>query len=144
MNSGNHKSIVKILGTATTNGATVTANIDTLNYDYVTIDVILGTADVVSNKPSTLKLSECDTTVLTDFANVSGFVGGTDFTVANSDTSNENVYRFNVDCKARKRYLKLTVTPLTTQAIVLDARLSRGVALPISATNIGVANLVEG
>lgn len=142
MNSGNHKSICAILGTGTTNGATVTASWDVLGYDYLTLDVIMGTADVVSNKPSTLTLSEGDTT--SSYANISGFISGTDFTVASSDTSNPNIYRFNVDLRARKRYLKLTVTPLTTQAIVASGRLSRGVALPISATNMGVINLVEG
>jgi hypothetical protein len=140
----NTKSIVKIVGTGITNGATGTANIDRLGYDYVTIDVILGTADAASNKPSTIKVAECDTTVVTSFADVSGLVGGTDFTIPNSSTTLENVYRFNVDCRARKRYLRVSVTPLTTQAVVVAARLGRPEeAADLNTTKANVATMAS-
>lgn len=123
MRPGTSKTVVTMCGTGVTNGATVTANIDTLGCDYAEIDVILGTANTTSNKPSTLKLAECDTTVVTDFANITGYVGGTDFTVVAADTANPNIYRFNIDCRHRKRYLKVTVTPLTTQEAIVVAHL---------------------
>jgi hypothetical protein len=140
----NTKSVVKIVGTGITNGATGTANIDRMGFDYVTVDLILGTADVVSNKPSTLKISESDDTVVTNFANVSGLVGGTDFTIPSANTSNENIYRFNIDCKSRKRYLKVSVTPLTTQAVVVAARLGRPEeAADLNTTKAGVATMAS-
>src|SRR5690242_20737470 len=96
------KTVVSLLGTGVTNGATVTARVDTLGYKRATIEVILGTADVVSNNPSVLTLKEADVTSYTSASNVS--VGDTDFTIANADTSNPNVFRFSVDCRGRKRY----------------------------------------
>lgn len=145
---GNSKTVVNLLGTGVTAGATVTANIDTLGADFCSIDLVLGTSNTVSNKPSTLKLSESDDTVVTNFADITKFVGGGagGFTIPNADTSNPNVYRFNVDCRARKRYLRLTATPLTTQQAVMVARLGRLDESPSSATETGtgVLALVEG
>jgi hypothetical protein len=140
----NSKTVVSLLGTGVTNGATVTANIDRRGFDYVSIDVVMGTADVTSNNPSVLKIAESDDTVVTNFANVSGLVGDTDFTIAAADTSNPNVYRLNIDCKARKRYLKLSVSPTTTQQTVMVARLGNAsVAADASATKAGVTQLVN-
>ena len=142
------KRVVSILGTGVTNGATVTANIDTIGFDFASIDLVLGTSNTVSNKPSTLKLSESDDTVVTNFADITAFVGGGTggFTIPNADTSNANVYVFNVDCRGRKRYLKLTATPVTTQAAVMDARLSCAEEAPNTTSEFGtgVLAVVEG
>lgn len=143
----NTKTYALILGTGVTNGATVTANIDTLGFDSVALDVIMGTADVVSNKPSVLKLAESDDTVVTNFADVTAFVGGGTggFTIPSADTSNANIYRFNVDCRARKRYLRLSVSPRTTQAVVIDARLGRPEVSADTSTSVsGTQTLVNG
>lgn len=141
----NTKSIAGILGTGVTNGATVTANIDTLGFDHLSLDVIMGTSNTTSNNPSVLKLSESDDTVVTNFTDISGFVGDTDFTIAAADTSAENIYRFDVQLRNRKRYIRLTVSPTTTQATVYSARLARPeVSSDASATKAGVENLVRG
>lgn len=141
-----HKSVVSLMGTGVTNGATVTANIDTLDYDYCVVNVLMGTSNNTSNNPSTLKLSESDDTVATNFADIAAFTGDSTagFTIANADTSNPNVYRLHVDCRTRKRYLKLTVTPVTTQETVMLAQLYDAVELPLSTTKASVHNLVEG
>lgn len=145
---GNSKTVVALLGTGITAGETVTANIDTLGADFAAIELILGTSNTVSNKPTTLKLSESDDTVVTNFADITKFVGGGagGFTIPNADTANANVYRFNVDCRARKRYLKLTAAVRTTQQGVMVARLGRMEESPGSATETGtgVLTLVEG
>src|SRR5262245_61898273 len=119
-----YKTVVALLGSPT-NGATVTANIDRLGHDLVSIELVMGTADVASNKPSVLKISDSETTDATNFGDVTQFVGGGTggFTIPNADTSNPNVYRLNVDCRGRKRYLKLTASPRTTQLAVMVARL---------------------
>lgn len=134
------KKVLPIFQSSTTAAATASGNIDTLGFDFVSIDVLLPTADVVSNKPTVLKLSESDDTVVTNFANVSGFVGGTDFTIPNAITSATSIsipYAvLNVDLRARKRYLKVSVSPATTQVVTAVASLTRAEQTP-AATAIG-------
>jgi hypothetical protein len=67
------KTIVAVNAVSKTAAATASGLIDTLGYDWCTIDIIAATADVVSNKPTVLKLQEADTTDATNLANVSGF-----------------------------------------------------------------------
>lgn len=138
----NAKKVLPIFQSSTTNGGTASGNIDTLGYDYVTIDVLLPTADAVSNKPSVLKLSESDDTVVTNFANVSGFVGGSDFTIPNAITAATSISQpfatFNVDLKGRKRYLKLSVSPQTTQVVNAVATLTRAEQTPSTSSQAAV------
>jgi hypothetical protein len=138
---------------ALTNGATGTsANIDTLGLDYVTIDIAATTqsASTQAGSPSTLKIQECDTTVVTSFADVVGFRGGSatatnvDFVVGIGKTSGVNAYKFNVDCRNRKRYLNIVVTPTTTQTFYVSANGFRNEQAPVTATKAGVLSLVEG
>lgn len=140
------KVLYALAAASTTNGATQTANIDVLGYDYASIDIVATTADVVSNKYSTCKISHSDTTDSTNFSDVTAFVaGGTGgFTLASANTSSAYVVKFNVDCAALKRYLKVTVTPRTTQTIGIVANLHRGEATPVDATGAGANTLIEG
>lgn len=138
------KQVIAINQASTTNGATASGNIDTLGYDYCTIDVITTTSNATSNNPSVLKLSESDDTVVTNFANISGFVGDTDFTIADAVTQGDWGVKMNVDLRPRKRYIKVSVTPLTTQTITAIANLSCADESGTDATGTGVKNLVEG
>lgn len=138
------KQVIAINQASTTNAATASGNIDTLGYDYAIIDVITTTSDAVTNNPSVLKLSESDDTVVTNFANVSGFVGDTDFTIPNSVTSGDWGVQLRVDLRARKRYLKVSVSPLTTQNISAIANLFKGERLPVNTTTANVKALVVG
>jgi uncharacterized protein (DUF1778 family) len=125
-----------IFQSSVTNAGTASGNVDRLGFDYVRISVLLPTADVVSNKPTVLKISESDDTVVTNFANVSGFVGGTDFTIPNAITSATSITQpyaiFNVDCRGRKRYLKISVSPATTQVVNAVAELGRARVTPLT------------
>src|SRR5262245_15375647 len=118
------KRVRSLLGTGVTNGATVTARIDRYGYDDVSISVITGTADVVSNTPSVLKITESETTDATNFTAITPLTGGTAantsgfFTIPNADTSNANEFVIDVDCRGRKRYLLVTISPRTTQEVV--------------------------
>lgn len=129
-----------------TNGATASGYIDRIGFDYLLANVDASAADVVSNKPTVLKLSHSDTTDSTAFADISGFVGGTDFTVANSLTATtaQNTYQFGVDLRGKKRYIKVTVSPQTTQVVAATGFLFRGKQTPIAASDAGVLNLVNG
>ncbi len=127
--------------TGATNGETLTATVDTLGYDHVAINLLMSTANVVSNKPSTLKIDESDDN--TTFTAITALTGGSagntssNFVIPSADTTNPNILRFNVDTRARKRYLKLTVSPRTTQNVIMDARLSRAEQSPATTTAQG-------
>ena len=143
----NDKKVLAINAAITTNAATATGNIDTIDYDYCSIDVTYTTTNSATNNPTVLKLSESDDTVVTNFADISGFVGDTDFTVPNMETAATNITgpfaTFNVDCRARKRYLKVTISPLTTQTFTALAQLSRG-DLAHTAARSGADVIVNG
>ena len=138
------KQVIVFAPTSTTNGATTAGTFDTLGYDYATVDLIATTTNDATNNFSVLTLSESDDTVVTNFATISGFVGDTDFTIANGDASNPYGTKLNVDLRGRKRYLRLAVTPVTTQTLTAVANLSYGTDSPDDATTAGVVNLVEG
>lgn len=132
----NAKHVLPIPFTSTTAAGTATGNIDTLGYDYLTVNVLLPTADVVSNKPTVLKLSECDTTVVSSFADITAFVGGGTggFTIPNAITAASSISLpyavFNVDCRARLRYIKVSVSPATTQVVTVLGQLTRAEQTP--------------
>jgi hypothetical protein len=135
------------LAVSKTNGATASGLIDTMGYDWCTIDIIAATADVVSNKPSVLKLQEADTTDATNLVDVVGARGGTDFVIPNANTAAtaalQNTYTFNVDCRSRKRYLSPTISPQTTQVITIVAKLGRAEQSPVTPAKANTMTLVE-
>jgi len=139
------KTVLAINQLSVTNAGTASGNIDTLGYDFVEIDVIATSSNAATNNPSVLKLSESDDTVVTNFANVSGAVGDTDFTIPDAYTSTASDFKvkFSVDCRPRKRYLKVSISPVTTQSFTAIANLHRGDESPDSATDAGVGVLVE-
>jgi hypothetical protein len=138
---------------ALTNGATGTsANIDTLGFDFVTIDVAATTqsASTQAGSPSVLKIQESDTTVVSTFADCVGFRGASatatnvDFVVGIGKTSGVNAYKFNVDTRNRRRYLNIVVSPTTTQTFYVTANGFRGEQSPSTAAKAGVLSLIEG
>ena len=138
------KQVIAINQASTTNAGTASGNIDTLGYDFVTVDVVTTTSNDTTNNPSVLKLSESDDTVVTNFADISGFVGDSDFTIPASVTSGDWGLKFNVDCRARKRYIKVSVSPVTTQTISAIGNLFKAETAPVNTTSANVKVLVEG
>ena len=122
------KQVIAISQASTTNAATATGNIDRQGFDYATIDVIMATSDAASNNPTVFNLLESDDETASNFATVSGFVGDTDWTIPNCVTAGNWGVKFNVDCRGRKRYLRLAISPLTTQVITAIANLFPKVA----------------
>jgi hypothetical protein len=133
--------------TSVTNGGTATANLDTIGFDFVSIDLISTTASAGTVNPSVLKLSESDDTVATNFADITALVGdGTGgFTIPSwfTQTADRQVLKFNIDLRHRKRYLRLTVSPTTTQSFTALANLHRGELAPVNATDANVLALVS-
>jgi hypothetical protein len=52
--------------------------------------------------------------------------------------------KLDVDTKARKRYLKVSMTPSTAVNVAMTARLSRGEVSPETASQAGVIGWVKG
>lgn len=138
------KIAIAIIPISKTNGATATGElIDTKGWDYCTIGIVASTADVVSNTLSVLKIEEGDTT--SSVATFTGAVSGTDYTIATNaytSTTNQNVWSFNVDCRARKRYLRVSASPQTTMVIGGVAVLSRGEIGPATSAQAGALNAI--
>lgn len=138
-----------IASASVTAAATATATaIDTVSASggrakHLTVDIVHTTADVVSNKPSVLKLQHSDTTDATNYSDISGSVGGTDWTIPNADTSNPNLYKFNVNLQGKKRYIKVVDSPRTTQTVFAVANLHWMDQSPSTAAKAGVLALVE-
>lgn len=139
-----------------TAGATATGMIDTLDtnvgtrYDFLCLALREATVDVVSNKPTVLKITESDTTNLTDATAIVAFTGGTatstsvGFVIATGNTSATTITSFNIDLRGRKRYLFLSVSPAVTQINGAWGVLGRGSQAPATATLAGIKQLIEG
>lgn len=140
------KQVIVVSQTSVTNAGTAAGNIDTIGYDYVSIDVITSTSNDTTNNPSVLKVAEDDGTVTSNFTDITEFVGDDSdgWTIPASVTSGNWGVKFNIDLRARKRYLRVSVSPLTTQVITVIANLSKHEIAPIDATKSGVKALVEG
>ncbi len=140
------KQVIVISQASTTNAATASGNIDTLGYEYASIDVIMATSDDTTNNPTVLKLADSDDTVVSNFADIAAFVGddAAGFTVPDAVTAGNWGVKFNVDLRGRKRWLKVSISPLTTQVITCIANLFRGDVAPVNTTDANVKALVSG
>jgi len=143
------KPVVLLDATSVATNATNTSILDTMGFDFAQISVDMATADTTTHVPTMLKLSEGDTTDSTAFSDISGFVGGTgatNFSFGTPKTAVANLYVFNVDLRARKRYIKLSVTPVTPQIVSAAVFLARAENSPSVAgtARSGCAILVEG
>lgn len=87
--------------------AAASATYDLLGIDYATIRIPFASEVNTSAVTPTISLTEADTSNATNFATITADRATEDITAAK-----ELVY--HVDCRSRKRYLKLTITPGTT------------------------------
>lgn len=137
------KQVIALNAASTTNAATATGVVDRLGWDYMTLDVITTTSNDTTNNPSVLKLQHSDTTDATNYADISGTVGDSDWTIPAAVTSGNWGVKFNVDCRALSRYIRVQVSPVTTQTITAIANLSKGAGAAIDATSSGANALIE-
>jgi hypothetical protein len=136
------KVVAAVPTAATTN--TTTLVIDTLSWDYASV-AVLRASNAATTFASTLKVEESDDN--SAYSNVSGFVGGTDFTIPTvTDTASVAVVKLDIDTKVRKRYLKVSACPSTSSAIAvaISGRLSRGDSAPTTAAEAGCIGWVKG
>lgn len=143
----NEKLLAAVPTAAVGSTATSTLTIDRLGYDYVSVSAIRA-SNAATTFANVLKVEESDDNGSSDaYANVTALVGGGTggFSIpAVSDTSNAAVVKLDIDCRARKRYLKVSMTPGATATLALTARLSRPEEAPTSASEAGVIGWVKG
>jgi hypothetical protein len=136
------KSDVKVTASVATN-ATHSHEIDTIGFNYLSVDVIYGAyGSATSQYATVLKLQESDTSG-------SGQVDVSGFTVtagagATTGAKNGAVCRFNLDLRGNKRYVTVVTTPGSATPVVTSARLSKANDMPYNATTAGVNNYVSG
>ena len=143
---------VPVAGQVLTAGASLIANIDRKNPDgslasWMTIDVIATAPNAVTNKPTALNLQHTESTSAPSFDPMPGFFGGAidGFTIPNAVTSGLNVYKFNVNCRGRKRYISVQYIPSTTQTLTIVANMDGGNnGGATTAAKANVLALVEG
>jgi len=103
---------VAIKPQSVTSGATATGIIDRLGYEEAAVDVALDSQASTTSNPSVLKLQESITTDASNFADITKFVGdGVGGFVIPPAGAAATIVRMNVDLRARKRYLRLVVSP---------------------------------
>lgn len=128
------KDTVLIAAKTQTSSATTTANLDCRGADWATIRISFG-AELNTNAVNpTISLLESDDTVVTNFATVVADQSAFDLTAAKE-------LRYEVDLKARKRYLRLSVSTGTATndniTFAAIATLSRNASDPASTTDMG-------
>jgi hypothetical protein len=135
-----HKIVASLPSAAATSVSTLV--VDTQTYDYASFTV-LRASNAATTFASVLKIEESDDN--STYSNVSGFVGGTDFTIPTvTDTSNTAIVKLDIDTKVRKRYLKVSVQPSASIAVAVEGRLSRGENAPTTAAEAGCIGWVKG
>ena len=143
IHSQNEKSVVLLNPASYTNGATASGSVDTLGYNYCSIDVVLDSVAAATNNPDKFIISDGTTTVLSNATALTGGTGDTDFTIPNMLTNSANIIRVDVDLKAGKeRFIHLEINPVTTQIIGAVARLSRAESTPDTNAELGAQEQV--
>ena len=113
----------QIIAQTANSAATVTALIDTLNFDQAMIDLYIVGAQV-TNGPAVLSMSECDTSNGT-FAAINRLSFGTatdNVTAVNAlvTGTSYNDIRWNIDLRGRMRYLQPSLTIATTDGSTVE------------------------
>lgn len=118
----------------------VTGYVDTLGYDHVRV-YYQGATAAASDVITALKLQQGEAT--NSFTDISGAVGGTDFTIPAPNTSTPDVVIFDVDTRNKKRYLNISITgDATTRTTSVMAVLDRAAQMPDTDTEAGAAEIV--
>lgn len=124
--------------------ATATVVVDRRGYDQVTMMVSKSAVAAATSFASVLKVEESDNN--SDYSNVTALVkdGVGGFTMSAVSTTNASVVKMDIDCLAKKRYLRLSVTPDVSAVVSVVALLSRGEEYPATEADVNVTKWVKG
>lgn len=139
------KSVCLVGPISCTNGATASGYADTRGFKFASIILNASAANLTTKNCSVLKITEGDTTAAATA--ITAFTGDNTsggFTIAAAKTAASVVAKFNIDLRGRKRYLKLTAVPSTTQIFSATMELHKGESMPSTTALSGADNLVEG
>lgn len=141
-----HDRVVAALPTAAVGStATTTLTIDRLGYDHVSVTAIRA-SNASTVFASVLKVEESDLSG-SGYSDVTALVGGGvgGFTIpAVSNTNDAAVVKMDIDCRAKKRYLRVSMTPGASATLAITARLSKPEESPVTAAEANVIGLVTG
>jgi hypothetical protein len=144
IHSQNEKVVAEIPSSTTASSGTATLTIDTAGYDHASVSV-LRASNAATTFATVCKVEESDDN--SSYSNVTALVGGGTggFSIpAVSATSSVAILKLDIDTKAKKRYLKISVTPSTAVNVAIVGRLSRAAVSPASASEAGVIGIVNG
>ena len=120
-------------------GTAISASVDAKGYEELQLVVTKTTH--ASDYITVFNIQQSDDTVLTNFAAVTGYVAGTDWTLASltggtNAASEKAAGVFNIDLRGKKRYFRVLVTNGAVTGIVgITGTLARAEQAPITATN---------
>ena len=132
---GNYK-LQQLIVPTTAITAASTANsgyVDTINYDYLSIDLIEMSASAATQVTG-LRVREDDTvpTAFTDMSAIVALTGAAatstsaGFVLPTPNSAVENNYRFKIDLRGRKRYIGIDFVPAVSTRAACTALLLRG------------------
>jgi hypothetical protein len=144
-----HAQFDKVLATLPTAAvgatATSTLTIDRLGFDHVSI-AALRASNASTVFASVLKVEESDVSG-SGYSDVTALVGGGTggFTIpAVADTDAASIVKIDIDARAKKRYLRVSMTPGASATLSIVASLSKAEESPTSVAEKGVIGHVVG
>ena len=112
MNPSNFKSVVLEAAQSASSSGDVYAVVDTKGYDYMCLEIHAGTHEAAETALEILRLGEADTaptdvttdtTILPAFSCAAAVAASASNILPAGSSTKQNIYRFNMDLKVRKR-----------------------------------------
>jgi hypothetical protein len=123
--------------------AVTTMTVDRRGYDQVSMLVMKSPVAASTSFATLLKVAESDDN--SSYSDVPALVkdGANGFTMAAVSTTASSVVKMDIDCLARKRYLRLSVTPDASAVVSVVALVSRGEVHPSTDAEVNVDKVVK-
>jgi hypothetical protein len=139
------KTVPMFEGLTMTSAGTVFGAVDTIGFNFAAIDLVAGTVNQAETAVTTLRLCESDTnSAMSAYSNgtpITAAVGAAavstsaGFVLPALSSTKQNVFRFNVDLRGRKRYIGVNFAPTgQTIGVSASAKLFRSHTDPAMAT----------
>ena len=128
-------------------GVATSATIDAKGYEELQLVVTRTTH--ATDYITTLTIQNSDTDVASNFATMTGYVQGTDYSAASlsggTNAATEKAAAvFNLDLRGKKRYFRVLVTQGAATGVVgVTGTLARPEQAPITATNVNAGVVVN-